>query len=155
LLLGYIYPDIFKLLIYINLILGTISGLLMVERINQPGRVMKLFNVCILTAALLGAGAVPADEVIKETPDNSVGALYGGLSGLLAGGAVGGPLGALVGAGIGLFAGEGVQQVSGLSQRAYVVKTAQGKHATVRSPNAQFAIGAKVSRQAGRLHASH
>lgn len=116
---------------------------------------MKLCNVFFLTAALLGAAAVQADEVIKETPDNSAGALYGGLSGVLIGGAAGGPLGALVGAGIGLFAGEGVQQVSGLSQRAYVVKTAQGEEATVRSPNAQFRAGDRVTRQAGRLHPSH
>jgi hypothetical protein len=127
----------------------------MVERINQPERAMKLFNVFFLSAALLGAAAVQADEVIKETPDNSLGALYGGLSGVLIGGAAGGPLGALVGAGIGLFAGEGAQQVSGLSQRAYVVRTAQGEEATVRSPNAQFHKGDQVTRQAGRLHASH
>jgi hypothetical protein len=138
-----------------DLNVGTISGLLMVERINQPERAMKLFNVFFLSAALLGAAAVQADEVIKEIPDNSVGALYGGLSGVLIGGAAGGPLGALVGAGIGLFAGEGAQQVSGLSQRAYVVKTAQGEEATVRSPNAQFRAGDRVTRQAGRLHPSH
>ena len=116
---------------------------------------MKWCNVFFLSAALLGAAAVQADEVIKETPDNSAGALYGGLSGVLIGGAAGGPLGALVGAGIGLFAGEGAQQVSGLSQRAYVVKTAQGEEATVRAPNAQFRTGDQVPRQAGRLHASH
>jgi outer membrane lipoprotein SlyB len=138
-----------------DLNVGTISGLVMVERINQAERTMKLFNVFFLSAALLGAAGVQADEVIKETPDNSVGALYGGLSGVLIGGAAGGPLGALVGAGIGLFAGEGVQQVTGLSQRAYVVKTAQGEQATVRSPNAQFSAGDRVTRQAGRLHASH
>lgn len=116
---------------------------------------MKLFSVFFLSLALLGAAAAQADEVIKETPDNSVGALYGGLSGVLIGGAAGGPLGALVGVGIGLFAGKEVQQVSGLSQRAYVVRTAQGEEATVRSPNAQFRAGDRVTRQAGRLHASH
>ena len=116
---------------------------------------MKVFNLLFLSAALLGAAAVHVDEVIEETADNSVGALYGGLSGVLIGGAAGGPLGALVGAGIGLFAGEGAQQVSGLSQRAYVVKTAQGEETTVRSPNAQFRKGDQVNRQAGRLQASH
>jgi len=116
---------------------------------------MKVFNMLFLSAALLGAAVVQADEVIEETPDNSVGALYGGLSGVLIGGATGGPLGALVGAGMGLFAGEGAQQVSGLSQRAYVVRTAQGEKKTVRSPNAQFRAGDRVTRQAGRLHASH
>ncbi|MCG4453093.1 MULTISPECIES: hypothetical protein [unclassified Pseudomonas] len=116
---------------------------------------MKLFNMLFLSAALLGAAGAQADEVIKETADNSVGALYGGLSGVLIGGAAGGPLGALVGAGIGVFAGEGAQQVSGLSQRAYVVKTAQGEETTVRSPNAQFHQGDRVSRQAGRLQAIH
>ncbi len=114
---------------------------------------MKFLTVVTLSVAMSAGANVQADEIVAQAQDNSVGALSGGFSGVLVGGALGGPLGALVGAGVGFFIGESAQQASGLSQRAYVVQTADGEEKTVRSPNAQFSEGEQVTRQAGRLHA--
>jgi len=116
---------------------------------------MKFLAVVTLSVAVLAGANVQADEIVAEAQDNSVGALSGGFSGVLVGGALGGPLGALVGAGVGFFIGESAQQVSGLSQQAYVVQTADGEKNTVRSPNAQFHQGQQVTQKARRLHAAN
>ncbi|HLD65252.1 MAG TPA: hypothetical protein VJA19_04345 [Pseudomonas sp.] len=116
---------------------------------------MKFFSSLVISAALLAGGQVQADEVVAQTEDNSVGGLAAGFTGFLLGGAAGGPVGALVGGGLGLLAGSSVQDASGLSQRAYVVKTASGEEKTLRSPNAQFQVGEQVIRRGGRLHPEH
>ena len=105
-----------------------------------------------LSASLLIAGGVQADEVLSTTHDNTAGKAAGAVTGVMIG-AVGGPLGALVGAGIGWLAGWGVQEGTGLSENAYKVRGANGETQVVRSPNRQFAIGEQVDQQGGRLHA--
>lgn len=105
-----------------------------------------------LSASLLIAGGVQADEVLSTSHDNTAGKAAGAVTGVMIG-AVGGPLGALVGAGIGWLAGWGVQEGTGLSENAYQVRGDDGETRVVRSPNRQFAIGEQVDRQGGRLHA--
>ena len=107
-------------------------------------------EVIAFCCMLLCASAL-ADEVISEVPDNTVGGGFGAGSGVLLGGALGGPIGALVGAGIGALGGAEVQEVTGASGRAYVVRDEQGHERTVRSPNGKFQIGQQVSVRGDRL----
>lgn len=116
---------------------------------------MKRINSLILSVALLAGAGAQADEVISQTRDNSLGAVFGGLGGVLIGGVVGGPLGALVVGGLGLLAGDQVQDASGLSQRAYRVKDDRGEERTVRAPHLQLQPGDRVQLQAGRLESRH
>ncbi|CAD5378254.1 conserved exported hypothetical protein [Pseudomonas sp. OF001] len=106
-----------------------------------------------LSACLLIAGGVQADEVLSPAHDNTAGKSVGTLTGVMVGGAAGGPLGALVGAGVGWLAGWGVQEGTGLSENAYTVRGADGETRVVRSPNRQFAIGEQVDHRGGRLYA--
>jgi len=105
-----------------------------------------------LSASLLLAGSVQADEVLSATHDNTAGKSVGALTGVMVGGAAGGPLGALLGAGIGWLAGWGVQEGAGLSENAYTVRGTDGETRVVRSPNRQFAIGEQVDQRGGRLY---
>ncbi|HET8711485.1 MAG TPA: hypothetical protein VFM32_08920 [Spongiibacteraceae bacterium] len=107
------------------------------------------FIALFITSAL--STAAQADEVVAPAHDNIGGTLYGGMIGLMAGGATGGPIGALAGAGIGALAGHHVQDATGLSQRAYLIKTDNGDQVIVRSPNAEFAPGQMVVQDAGRI----
>lgn len=123
---------------------------------------MKFFSGLIFSGVLLLGGQAQADElmaqadeVVAQAEDNSVGGLAAGFTGFLLGGAAGGPVGALVGGSLGFLGGSSVQDASGLSQRAYVVKTASGEEMTLRSPNAQFQVGDRVIRRGGRLHPEH
>lgn len=113
--------------------------------------VMKVINTVIL-AGILVVNQAAAAEVVRETDDNVAGAAFGSASGMLVGGAVtGGPVGALVGLGVGLFVGKFAQQKSGLSQKAYVVKTDSGDLKTVRSHGLSFNPGDQVVVSGNRL----
>lgn len=105
-----------------------------------------------LSACLLIAGGVQADEVLSPAHDNTAGKSVGALTGVMVGGAAGGPLGALLGAGVGWLAGWGVQEGTGLSENAYTVRGADGETRVVRSPNRQFVIGEQVDQRGGRLY---
>ena len=113
---------------------------------------MKHLSVLALSISLLVVGSVQADEVLSTTRDNTAGKAAGGVTGLMLGAAAGGPIGAVVGAGIGWLAGWGVQDGTGLSDRAYRVRNDQGKEVVVRSPNHHFAVGEQVDQQGGRLY---
>lgn len=113
---------------------------------------MKSSNLIVLCLSLACASLSFADQVVRETADNTAGAAAGSLSGLMLGGAAGGPVGALVGAGAGFFAGRVVQQEAGLSEPAYEVENAAGERAIIRSPNARFVLGQRVDRQGIRIH---
>lgn len=108
-----------------------------------------------MLALLVGLSSAPAlsDEVIAEAEDTTAGASLGATTGIMIGGAAGGPLGALIGAGAGLLLGKTAQQIGGLEERAYQVRTAQGDTRVVRSPNAEFSIGQQVELQGNRLYA--
>lgn len=117
---------------------------------------MKSMLALGLTLALTAAGNLAiADEIVAETTDTTAGGAFGVGTGVMLGGAAGGPLGALVGAGLGLFVGKGLQAASGLEERAYEVRGAEGESAVVRSPTAEFAIGQQVERRGSRLHATN
>lgn len=105
-----------------------------------------------LLVALSGASAM-ADEVVAEAADTTAGAGLGATTGVMLGGAAGGPLGALVGAGAGWLLGKTAQQASGLQERAYAVRNAEGQTHVVRSPKAEFNIGQQVERRGNRLYA--
>jgi len=92
-----------------------------------------------------------AAEVLSELPDQTAGRWAGGFTGLLVGGAAGGPIGAVAGAVVGAFTGSGVQSASGLSERAYQVKTDDGQQQVVRSPNEHFEPGDKVELKGARI----
>lgn len=114
---------------------------------------MKSSNLIVLCLSLACASFSFADQVVRETTDNTAGAAVGSLSGLMLGGAAGGPVGALVGAGAGFFAGRAVQQETGLSEPAYEVENQAGEREVIRSPNARFALGQRVERQGIRIQA--
>lgn len=116
---------------------------------------MKSIITLALTLALTAGGHLAlADEIVDETTDTTAGGALGVSTGLMLGGAAGGPLGALVGAGVGLFVGQGLQTASGLEERAYAVRDANGAERVVRSPGAEFAIGQQVERRGARLQAA-
>lgn len=119
---------------------------------------MKRINsgmAALLVAVLVASGSlsVAADEVLAETADSTAGAALGATTGVMLGGAAGGPLGALAGAGVGWLLGRTAQQATGLEERAYAVRTAEGDTRVVRSPNAEFSIGEQVERRGNRLYA--
>lgn len=92
-----------------------------------------------------------ADEVLSESPDNTVGYGAGGVTGLMVGAALGGPFGAIAGAALGAFGGAAVQQGSGHSDAAYVVRHDDGSTQRYRSPNARFKPGDQVQVSGIRL----
>ncbi|MDV7211154.1 hypothetical protein SAMN04244572_01997 [Azotobacter beijerinckii] len=110
---------------------------------------MNKFGILALTLGLLTIGSVNADEIVSEAKDQTSGKATGGMSGMMIG-AVGGPIGALVGAGVGALFGDSAQDVTGTSDRAYVVRTDSGELKTVRSPNRVFAVGDKVEIRGNR-----
>ena len=113
----------------------------------------KTLQTLALGALLsVSAGQSVASEVIKAVDDNTAGQTFGGLSGLMLGAAAGGPVGAVVGGLAGIWAGATTQHASGLSEHAYVVKTATGEELTVRSPKLTFSPGDQVVVQGNRLH---
>ena len=117
---------------------------------------MKHLSVLTVTVglSLFSAGKALADEVLSQTGDTTAGATFGAGIGVLAGGAAGGPIGALIGAGVGLLGGREVQKVSGLEERAYIVRNSStGKEQVVRSPREEFAVGQQVNVKGLRLHA--
>ena len=63
----------------------------------------------------------------------------------------GGPFGAIVGAALGAFGGAAVQQGSGHSDAAYVVRHDDGSTQRYRSPNARFKPGDQVQVSGIRL----
>ncbi|MDV7212879.1 hypothetical protein [Azotobacter beijerinckii] len=103
---------------------------------------MKKLGTLVLTATLLAASAANAAEVLEEVEVQTTGKSTGSMTGMMIGG-VGGPIGALVGAGIGALFGGGAQDVSGLSERAYKVRIADGHEKVVRSSEV-LAIGEEV-----------
>jgi outer membrane lipoprotein SlyB len=112
---------------------------------------MKRLSALTLGLLLLGAQSAFAVEVLAEQPDHTAGKVFGGLGGVILGGAAGGPIGALAGAALGAWSGSGVQNVLGLSDTAYLVKTDDGTQRVVRSPNARFKAGELVSIRGNRL----
>lgn len=103
------------------------------------------------STATLGSSA----EVIGRAPDNTGGRLMGASSAFLVGGALGGPLGAIAGAALGSWVGGRAQQATELSGDTYVVRTAEGKTQSFRSPQHQFAIGDLVTIDGIRLRPIH
>ncbi|GAB3373133.1 hypothetical protein [Azotobacter armeniacus] len=112
---------------------------------------MKKFATLTLTLTLLTAGSLHAAEVIEETKDQTSGKSVGGMSGMMIG-AIGGPIGMLVGAGIGVLFGGEAQDATGLSERAYRVRTATGEEKVLRSPDHELAAGEKVETSGNRAY---
>ncbi|MFG8978792.1 hypothetical protein [Pseudomonas paraeruginosa] len=107
-----------------------------------------------LFVALTLATATPfsyATEVVSTERDHSVGYGAGGVVGVMVGAALGGPLGAIAGAALGALGGGAVQQATGLSENAYIVRHADGSTERFRSPNAEFETGDPVQVQGIRL----
>lgn len=111
---------------------------------------MKKLGTLALTLALLAAGSVNAAEVLEETKDQTTGKSVGGMNGMMIG-AIGGPIGMLIGAGIGALFGGEAQEATGLSDRAYKIRTADGKEKVVRSTET-FAVGDKVETRGNRVY---
>ncbi|GAB3386823.1 hypothetical protein [Azotobacter armeniacus] len=111
---------------------------------------MKKLGTLALTLALLAAGSVHAAEVLEETKDQTTGKSVGGMNGMMIG-AIGGPIGMLVGAGIGALFGGEVQEATGLSDRAYKVRTADGEEKVLRSPAEELVVGDKVETRGNRV----
>ncbi|WP_407364341.1 hypothetical protein [Pseudomonas luteola] len=111
-------------------------------------------GVFFLSIGLSAFSSAQADEVVSEVHDNTAGKTFGTLGGLMVGGAAGGPIGALAGAGLGWLSGWGIQDSTGLSEKAYKVRTNTGETLTVRSPRQRFAVGEQVEYRAGRLHST-
>lgn len=110
------------------------------------------------TCLIMGlAIALPlqAAEVISESPDNTAGYGAGGLTGLMVGAALGGPFGALAGAAIGAFGGAAIQEGTGHSEQAYLVRREDGSTERFRSPMASFQPGDPVQVQGIRLAPAH
>lgn len=116
---------------------------------------MKIASLCAMGLVMLSCAAARADQVVAQKADNTVGGGFGAGSGVLLGGALGGPIGALAGGAVGWLTGSGVQQASGASQEAYVVRGADGSEQTVRSPNAHFEVGQQVEHDGIRLRAAN
>ncbi|MFU5001589.1 hypothetical protein [Pseudomonas paraeruginosa] len=110
-----------------------------------------------LFVALTLATATPfsyATEVVSTERDHSVGYGAGGVVGVMVGAALGGPFGAIAGAALGALGalgGGAVQQATGLSENAYIVRHADGSTERFRSPNAEFETGDPVQVQGIRL----
>ncbi|MGG2397780.1 hypothetical protein ACJRW5_12660 [Pseudomonas sp. SH1-B] len=112
---------------------------------------MKHIALLALSLGLVAASTLQAAEVVAEREENAVGAGFGGLSGLMLGAAAGGPIGALVGAVVGGWSGAEVQDATGNSGTAYVVRHEDGREQWVRSPNARFEVGQQVQMNGIRL----
>ena len=114
---------------------------------------MKTLKTLMLAGMLIAGQAASAAEIVGEARDNTAGSVFGGAGGLLVGGAIaGGPAGALLGGLVGLVSGRFFQDQTGLSERAYDVRTGDGQVVTVRSPNETFETGEEVSISGNRLH---
>jgi len=100
--------------------------------------------------SLLAIEGVPLAKAGDEpgSEKQAAGKSLGGMNGMMIG-AIGGPIGMLVGAGIGALFGRGAQEAAGLSDRAYKVRTADGKEKVVRS-NEAFEVGDKVATRGNR-----
>lgn len=109
-----------------------------------------LFAIGLATALPLHGA-----EVISQSPDNTAGYGAGGVTGLMVGAALGGPFGALAGAAIGAFGGAAVQEGTGHSEQAYLVRRDDGSTERVRSPMASFQPGDQVEVQGIRLVPAH
>ncbi|WP_336335657.1 hypothetical protein [Pseudomonas putida] len=107
----------------------------------------------LLSLAMSLSIALPAcaDEVLSASPDNTIGYGAGGVSGLMLGAALGGPFGAVAGAVLGAFGGAAVQQGTGHSDQAYVVRHDDGSTQRYRSPTARFKPGDQVQVSGIRL----
>ncbi|SFB40427.1 hypothetical protein [Azotobacter beijerinckii] len=103
---------------------------------------MKKLGTLALTVTLLAAGAANAAEVLEEVKVQTTGKSTGSMTGMMIGG-VGGPIGALIGAGIGALFGGTAQETTGLSERAYKVRIADGHEKIVRSSE-ELVIGEEV-----------
>lgn len=91
------------------------------------------------------ASICQADQVIGHSPDNIKGQMVGGWSGVLLGGAAGGPAGAILGGLAGYWSGGKLQQASGTSDNAYLVKSEDGQIQRLRSPNHEYQTGDVVA----------
>ncbi len=107
--------------------------------------ILLCLSVCAFVPAL-----TMADQVIREVPETIAGKGYGALTGLMIGAAAG-PIGAIAGAGAGFWMGGTVQEASDLSGTAYEIENSQGERSIVRSPNARFTPGQKVTQKGARL----
>lgn len=105
----------------------------------------------ILTTTLTAHASSQSVQIKKELEDTSAGEGFGGLSGMMVGAAAGGPIGALAGAVAGVFTGGKLQDVSGQSQKAYVVTQETGEDAWYRSPARDFEAGQQAQIVRGRL----
>ncbi len=94
---------------------------------------------------LLGAPLVQGAEVVAQRPDNLSGQMIGGWSAVLLGGVLGGPAGALAGGVAGAWLGGELQQATGNSGNAYLIKTDAGEIKRYRSPRHTFEIGDTVA----------
>ncbi|MFC2972723.1 hypothetical protein ACFOJE_10925 [Azotobacter bryophylli] len=116
---------------------------------------MKLHRVLALSLALVTVSSVHAaeyvTEILSETEDHTAGKASGGVTGLMFG-AIGGPIGAVLGAGVGMLVGHFTQDGTNTHDRAYVIRTPEGKEKTVRSPKYEFAVGEKVQYRRKRLY---
>ncbi|MDH4557353.1 hypothetical protein E8F11_19600 [Pseudomonas sp. BN417] len=106
-----------------------------------------------LCLALLSSPIAFAAEVLSETPDTTVGKATGGMTGMMLG-ALGGPAGAVAGAAVGYFGGGFVQESTGLSEPAYLVKTEDGSVQRFRSPGKYFKPGDQVEVRGIRIEAA-
>ncbi|MFZ6050325.1 hypothetical protein ACFW0H_29915 [Pseudomonas sp. CR3202] len=113
---------------------------------------MKIPSVT-LCLALLCSPAAFAAEVLSETPDTTAGKATGGMTGLMFG-AIGGPAGAVAGAAVGYFGGSLVQESTGLSEPAYLVKTDDGSVQRFRAPGQHFNPGDQVVVHGIRIEAA-
>ncbi len=116
---------------------------------------MKLHRALALSLALVTVGSVHAaeyvTEILSKTEDHTAGKASGGVTGLMFG-AIGGPIGAVLGAGVGMLVGHFAQDGTNTHDRAYVIRTPEGKERTVRSPKHEFAVGEKVLYRRKRLY---
>ncbi len=102
---------------------------------------IKAISFAVLVSTSLVSNA---NEVVKHIPDNSIGKVTGGWASFLAGGAVAGPIGAIVGGVAGAWIGANVQEKTGISGNAYLIRLDDGSEQIFRSPNFVFKLGDKV-----------
>ncbi len=102
---------------------------------------IKAISLAVLVTTSLVSNA---NEVVKHIPDNSVGKVVGGSTSFLVGGAIAGPIGAIVVGLAGAWAGSNVQEETGASGNAYLIRLDDGSEQVFRSPNFVFKPGDKV-----------
>lgn len=114
---------------------------------------LKIITTCSLAAIIGLSTPLHAAQIEKAVEDQRTGQVFGGLTGVILGG-LGGPVGALAGGIAGAWLGGTAQEASGLSQRAYVVRTDEGEVQTIRAPHQQFSAGDQVTLEHGRIQES-